>query len=333
MTLRNQGFERSLNLSESVDDVQILNNLAGGNVSADIALFRNNKRNISTLIWQHNINASSITNNRFVFPTTVPFIYTNGDVVNVTGTSLGNLNIIATYHVVDLVVGLGVLRNQSAFGLALTKGGSRIALGNINAAVTFLRSDEVTKENIFNIATPETLERGVSIEASNFSYDIGASFTDAFDTIDGNIDTANFLRTQKYTSNTSIATDKIVRIEGGVGIFDLANFNSNAANMSQDISPGIFITDPFSNVLEIKKTRAFSTSANPWEPGDPTLGKLTTKSTQVNIGDLFFENGIKFENFNVNSLEILTGSVGTEFTHKLPIKIDGVEYFVLVKSV
>jgi hypothetical protein len=327
MALRNQGFERSLNLGESVDDRQILNNLAGGNAQLDIALFRNNKRNTSTLVWQPNTNASGIVDNRFVFPTTVPFIYTNGDVVKVTGAGLGNLNTIATYFVVDLVVGLGILRNQSAFGLALTKGGSRIALGNINAAVTFLRNDEVTKENIFNIATPETLEQGVSTEASTFSYDIGASFTAAFDTIDSNIDTANFLRTQKYTTNNSIATDRQVRIEGGVGVFDLDQFNTTAANLSDDKSPGVFITDPFSNVLSIGKTRAFSTNSQPWEED---TGRLTTKSTQVNIGDLYFENGIKFESFD--GVEVITGSV-TEFTHKLPVRIDGVDYFILVRSV
>jgi hypothetical protein len=327
MALRNQGFERALNLGESVDDRQILNNLAGGNVQLDIALFRNNKRNTSTLIWQPNLNGSGVVDNRFVFPTTVPFVYTNGDVVKVTGAGLGNLNTIATYYVVDLVVGLGALRNQSAFGLALTKGGQRIVLGAVNAAVTFLRNDEVTKENILNIATPDTLEQGVSAEGSRFSYNIGASFTNAFDTIDGNIDTANFLRTQKYTTNTSIATDKQVRIEGGLVTVDPAAFNSSAANMLQDKSPGVYITDPFSNVLNIGKTRAYSTNSQPWVED---TGKLTTKSTQVNIGDLYFENGIKFESFD--GVEVVTGSV-TEFTHKLPVKINGVEYFVLVKSV
>jgi hypothetical protein len=327
MALRNQGFERSLNLGESVDDRQILNNLAGSNAQLDIALFRNNKRNTSVLVWEPNTNASGIVNNRFVFPTTVPFVYTNGDVVKVTGAGLGNLNTIATYFVVDFIVGLGVLRNQSAFGLALTKGGSRISLGNVNAAVTFLRNDEVTKENIFNIATPETLEQGASTEGSGFSYNIGASFTDAFDNIDGNVDTANFLRTQKYTVDTSIATDRQIRIEGSLITTDPAAFNTTSFNMLQDKSPGVYITDPFSDVLNISKTRAYSTNSQPWEED---TGRLTTKATQVNIGDLYFESGIKLENFN--GVEVITGSV-TEFTHKLPVKINGVDYFILVRSV
>lgn len=327
MALRNQGFERSLNLGESVDDRQILNNLAGGNIQLDVSLFRNNLRNVSTLVWQHNTSGSSVTDNRFVFPTTVPFVYTNGDEVKVTGTSLGNLNTIATYYVVDLQVGLGTLRNQSAFGLALTKGGARITLGNIGSSVTFIRKDAVTKQNILNIATPETLEQGVSAEGSRFSYNIGATFTAAFDTIDGNVDIANFLRTQKYTTNASVSTDKQIRLEGAMVSADPAGHNSSASNMTQVKSPGVYITDPFSNVLNITKTRAYSTNSQPWFE---ETGKLTTRSTQVNIGDLYFEQGIKVDSFD--GVEIITGSV-TEFTHKLPVKINGVEYFVLVKKV
>jgi hypothetical protein len=327
MALRNQGFEKALNLGESVDDRQILNNLAGGNIQADIALFRNNKRNTSSLLWKFNFNGSTITSNRFVFPTDVPFVYTGGDEVKVTGSSLGNLNTIATYYVVDLQVGLGTLRNQSAFGLALTKGGARIALGSIGGDITFIRKDEVTKENIFNIATPDTLEQGVSAEASTFAYNIGATFNDAFDTIDGNIDIANFLRTQKYVTNQSITTDKQVRLEGALVSQDPAGSNSTAANLALSKAPGVFITDPFSSLLDIQKTRAYSTNSQPWVE---ETGKLTTRSTQVNIGDLYFENGIKVDSFD--GVEVLTGSV-TEFTHKLPVKINGVEYFVLVRQV
>lgn len=327
MALRNQGFEKSLNLAESVDDRQILNNLAGSNIQLDIALFRNNKRNTSTLVWQFNTSGSTITDNRFVFPTTVPFVYTNGDVVKVTGSSLGNLNTVATYYVVDFAVGLGTLRNQSAFGLSLTKGGSRISLGAVGNSVTFIRADEVVRDNIFNISSPETLEQNISSEGTRFRYEIGATFNDAFDTVDGFIDASNFLRSQKYTTNTSIATDRTIKIEGSVLTTDPAAYNSTAANMSQSMSPGIFITDPFSDVLNISKTRAYSTNSQPWVE---ETGKLRTKSAQVNIGDLYFENGIKLDSFD--GLEVLTGSV-TEFTHKLPVKINGVDYFILVRSV
>lgn len=331
MTLRNQGFELTLNLAESIDDRQVLNNLGGGNIAADIALFRNNRRNTSTLVWQFNTAGSSITGNRFIFPTTVPFTFTTGDEVRVTGSSLGNLNAIVTYYVVDFAVGLGQLRNQSAFGLALTKDGPKVSLGSIGSDVTFIRRDEVTQENIFNIATPDTLEQGISQEGDRFRYDIGGTFNAAFDQVDSDIDSANFTRTQKYTLNTSVATDRRIRIEGVAITADPAGFNTSSTNLNDPNSPGVYITDPFASVLNIPKTRAYSTSAQPWEEG---AGKIDTKSAQVNIGDLYFANGINIDSFD--GVSVVTGSVSdpaTGFTHKLPVRINGVDYFVLVRQI
>jgi hypothetical protein len=98
--------------------------------------------------------------------------------------------------------------------------------------------------------------------------------------------------------------------------------------MTNAKSPGVFITDPFSSILNITKTRAFSTSAQPWFED---TAKLTTRSTQVNIGDLYFESGIKIDSFD--GVEIQTQTSVTGFTHKLPVKINGVDYFVLVTKV
>ena len=326
MALENQGFEKRLNLFESEDDRAVLNNLAGGNIQLDVALFRNNLRNTSSLVWEYNTNSSSINTNRFIFPTTTAFVYTNGDRVTVTGSSLGNLNTTTTYYVVDLIIGLGSLGNQSGFALSLTEGGSRVTLGAITANITFIREDIVTKDNIFNIATPETHENGLLVEGSAFTYDIGASFNDGFNTIDSNIDTSNFLRRLKYVSNTSIATERKISIEGGAISADPGATNNSNAALSQANSPGTYITNPFSPTLAITKTRAYSTSSQPWVEG---TGKLTTKSAEVNIGDLYFTNGITITSFD--GIASVSGNV-TEFTHKLPILINGIEYFVLVKS-
>lgn len=331
MALNLQGFEKALNLSESSQDRQILNNLGGGEIASDIALFRNNLRNVSTLVWQPNLNQSSITNNtRFVFPTTVPFVFTNGDRVKLSGSTLGSFDVNTTYFVVGLQVGLGLTRNQLAFGLAATKGGSLLSLAGISAAVTFTRPDEVTRENINNIMTPPTQEVGVTIEGSRFSYSIGPTFTAAFETIDGYIDTSNFIRTQKYTTNTSIATDRKIAIEGVVLSNDPASFNTSNASLAQPNSPGIYITNPFSDVTNITKARAYSTNAQPWIEG---VGKLVTKSTQVNIGDLYFEKEIKISEYE-GITEITASPLPkvSEFTHKLPVNINGVDYYVLVKA-
>ena len=330
--LRNQGFEKSLNLGESDDDRQILNNLAGGNIQLDIALFRNNKRNTSTLIWQYNTNDSSIVNNKFIFPTTVQFVFTNGDEVKVTGSSLGNLNTSTTYYVVGLELNLGELKNQSAFALSLTKGGNPIALGSITSDISFIRRDEVDQGNILNIAKPETQVNDQSLEsASAFTYDIGDTFGSTFTQIDSNINNANFTRSQKYATNQSIATDRQISIEGSLVISDPANTNTTAANLLRAKSPGVYVTDPFSSTIDINKTRAYSSNSQPWKEESD---RLSTKSSQVNIGDLYFENGIKIDDFDglIDQSGIIN-SATNGFTHKLPVKINDVEYFILVRKV
>lgn len=323
---RNLGFERERNLDESDDDRQILNNLGGGNIQLDIALFSNNVRNVSELVWEFNTQGSTISNNKFIFPRSVLFIYTNGDKVRVQGSSLGNLNPNLTYYVVDLELNVGLQRNQLSFGLATTPGGTRVSVGSITNNVTFIRNDEVTQENLLNLATPEILDSGVDLSGDAFSYNIGNTFTDAFDTIEERVGLFNFLRREKYVSNDSVSTSRRIVIEGSSTVGDPAAFNSSQANLDQDKSPGIYITNPFSSPLNIEKTRAYSTDSQPWNEGAEAL---VTKSQQVNIGDLFFPHGIKFD--SIDDLNVESGQASA-FTHKIPVLIDGVEYFVLLKS-
>lgn len=326
---RNQGFELEKNLSESVSDGSILDNLGGGNISADISLFRNNKRNTSELVWERNTSASYIESNKFVFPRTVLFIFTNGDEVKVSGSSLGSLNANTTYYIVDYEENLGDQVNQLGFGLSTSIGGSRVNLGSIGSDVTFTRKDEVTLDNILNLATPDTLNEEGELELRGaFNYNIGSSFSDGFNTVDSNVDLFNFLRREKYVSNASVSTDNKIAIEGVVSVDDPADTNDSQADLDKANSPGIFITDPFSpdGTLNILKTRAFSTSDNPFEE---ITSALRTRSEVVNIGDLYFENGISILDFDGLSPE--SGNA-TGFTHKLPILIDGIEYFILLKS-
>lgn len=326
MASRNLGFERERNLDESDDDRQILNNLGGGNIADDIALFRNNNRNVSELLWEADGDGASIVNNKFIFPRDVLFIYTNGDEVTVEGNSLGNLNSSTTYYVVDLELNVGSQRNQLAFGLSTTEGGSRVSVGAINEDITFIRTDIVTKENLLKLATPLILDSGVDLNGDAFAYNIGNTFTEAFDTIEESVGLFNFLRREKYATNGSLSSSRKIVIEGFNKINDPDAFNSSEANLNQPNSPGIFVTDPFSSVLNIGKTRAYSTDSNPWAEG---ADALVTKSEQVNIGDLFFSNGIKFESLDDLASE---NGLAEDFTHKIPIIVDGVEYFVLLKQ-
>jgi len=436
--LSNQGFEKELNLAETVDDVQILNNLAGGSIASDIALFRNNLRNTSSLIWQYNTDNSSIVNNNgvdeFLFPDSVPFIFTNGDEVklkgNVLGTvvlvpdapnsptyavdsvtlsgvmsgytsgtisftapatsggvtatgtitfsgsvptvvitnagsgytsaptasvsflgNIGGLNTNTTYYIVGLKVGLGEFKVQQSFSLSLTKPvlgitPTTVSVGTITNNVEFIRKDEVTQENILNIIPVSTPDQN---GAGWTGFAIGSasgSFSDSFNAIEDNINTTNFDISKKYVTNKSIATESLIGVEGLITVKDPGNSNISAAALTAAKSPGVYITNPFSSVTNIAKTRAFSSSSQPWAPSTdtedplaipPKIGKLTTKSTQVNIGDLFFENGIKLDGFDGDVTVTPVGTVNTgtstQFTHKLPVKINGVQYFILVRKV
>jgi len=326
MATANLGYEIVRNLQESDNDREVLNNLGGGDIASDIELFVNNLRNTSELSWEFNTHSSGIVGDRFVFQLTQDFVFTNGDQVMVSGSSLGNLNSNSMYYIVDYNPRAGVRGNQFSFGLSTSVGGSPVTLGSITSNVTFTRADPVSKDNLLNIGTPFILDSNASQSGGDFGYNIGDSFNEAFDSIESNIDGFNFLRGFKYLENASTNTDRPITIEGSLVVSDPVEFNDSETDLGADKSPGVYISNPFSDILNIERTRAFSSDANPWEKG---TSELTTKSNQVNIGDLFFADDIKFA--DIDDLNTESGSV-TEFTHKIPVLVDGVEYFVLLKS-
>ena len=354
MSQRNQGLARDNNLSEPIDDGQAINNLAGAGVDQDLFIFINNLNNTSELTWDPNGSQASITtsstsvaNKRFLFGQEVPFTFTTNDVITKV-TVRNNLNVDSDgdyvdephatddtkYYVVDLALGQGSFRNQRAFGLATTENGTPITIPTAwrTRFVQFTRSDAVTQDNIIKIATPEIQNNeansGGNIgAASSFSYSIGGNFNAAFEGIEANVDVANFKRVQKYSSNASVASDRDVKLEGVIRSADPDGANDAAAKLDRSANPqapGVYITDPFSDITNIGATRAFSTSANPWSEG---TGKLTTPSEQVNIGNLLFADGIEIDGLSITTASGNVKDPG-EFTHKLGVNIDGVEYFL-----
>ena len=47
----NQGYVRSFNLSETIDEVKSINNLAGGSISNDLSAFAGNTKNTSKVVY------------------------------------------------------------------------------------------------------------------------------------------------------------------------------------------------------------------------------------------------------------------------------------------
>jgi Leucine-rich repeat (LRR) protein len=105
-----------------------------------INLLNANVNTTTELTWRYNTEESTIVDNKFVFPTSVnTFTYEDGDIVKVSGTSLGNLNSTFNYYIVQS----GQTSGQVSFGLATSSNGSLVSLGSITANILFVRINAV----------------------------------------------------------------------------------------------------------------------------------------------------------------------------------------------
>jgi hypothetical protein len=87
----NQGYVRSFNLSETIDEVKSINNLAGGSLSDDLSVFAGNTKNISTVVYKPGLPNNQIINNK-IFRFDLLACYGNGDPIKVkAGRSISNL--------------------------------------------------------------------------------------------------------------------------------------------------------------------------------------------------------------------------------------------------
>lgn len=78
MTSINQGYVRSFNLEENLNGEEAINNLGGGTIASDLAIFAGNTKNSSKLIYKPGETNYSITDNKiFSFDTLA--CYGNGD--------------------------------------------------------------------------------------------------------------------------------------------------------------------------------------------------------------------------------------------------------------
>jgi len=345
-----RGLELKTNLAEPFEKRQALENLAGAGIDQDISIFVNNLKNVSKLDWDPEgldagiIDSSTgIPNSRFLFGRRVPFTYTTGDRVTievrdseegeVIATDIGGSDTNQTYFVVDFEFGLGNLRNQRAFGISSIEGGLPDDISNLDGKyITFIRDDGVNQDNLLRIATPDILnsaENTGEVGTENFfSYDVGSDFNEAFDTIENNVDSSNFKRREKYSTNASVTSSRRIEVKGTIQITDPASQLQDSNALDEDTAPGIFITDPFSPLQDITRTRAFSSDSNPWVVSGT---ELQTDSSQINIGDLNFASEFDVDGLTIDS-ESGSPAVTDDFSHKLPLVIDGVEYSVLLKQ-
>lgn len=307
-----QGFTIAKNLAESTLDNDVLSNLAGQPIGNDITLLFNNTRNTSVIsVASENISGASIT---FTDPNVLS-VFSNKTRVTV-GTSI--------YYVKNSN-GVNVFQLSSKSDLTDTVSSPPVGL--------YIRSDEVTAENLSNYSA---VRREVSGKNSQTGADTffteGVSVLLGGDTpktllgiIDSNIDAYRF-RTSKTLSTISDFTgSKPLLAAGTVIIKDPDNINVGGFSNS---TPGLFIYDKVSSSV----IRAFSSNQNPWEG---LTEYLECKSTEITVNNLVLENttagiSLQLKDPTIKSTSTAT-AVRANYTHKLPIKINGELFYLCLK--
>ena len=305
MAKQNQGYRRDLNLDETTVDTQALNNLAGAGIAADLRIIQNNLRNTSSLAY------SSNSNGFFVFPESVEAIFTNDDVVSVgTTVSIGSTTLQPSidYYICNS-------NGETQFKISTTSSTSAVGVSTITISGTpspvafdIIRKNPVHKENLKNYIMPE-----VQDAVGDFSWP--GNLNADFDSTASNIDTAKYFIDKKYRNLNDTTTDREVKYEGTVTSADPAGLNSGTSGLADPKSPGVFIGD----------TRAFSSNDQPWTE---TGSSLQTSSSEVSVGDLTFLGDIKIE--GISPVNHASAVDVANWTHKIPVTIDGVTYYLLL---
>jgi len=305
MAKQNQGYRKDLNLDETTVDTQALNNLAGAGIAADLRIIQNNLRNTSSLAYNSN------SNGFFTFPESVEAIFTNDDVVSVgTTVSIGSTTLQPSidYYICNS-------NGETQFKISTTSSSSAVGVSTITISGTpspvafdIVRKNPVHKENLRNYIAPE-----VQDAVGEFSWT--GNLNGDFDTTAGNIDTAKYFIDKKYQNLNDTTTDREIKYEGAVTSADPDKLNTGLSGLGNPKSPGVFIGD----------TRAFSSNDQPWTE---TGSALQTSSSEVSVGDLTFLGDVKIE--GVNPVNHASPVDVANWTHKLPVTIDGVTYYILL---
>lgn len=196
---------------------------------------------------------------------------------------------------------------------------------------TFIRKDIVTQENLINFIEPDidTNEDGAfKLFRTLDDSDVSGTLNETFEDSNIILDNTRFDLQKRYRTNEDISSNKDVKYEGVVIVKDPDNYNNNDTNVLLGGiagSPGVFIGG----------TRAFSSDNNPWTDEDElntggVSGALVTKSEQVGVGELSFQDSIRVDGILETDKKPLSGKTAADYTHKLPMVVNGETYFLLV---
>ena len=247
----------------------------------------------------------------FFFGSNNDFVFTQDDIVTVnTNVSVGStiLRPGQKYYICDSDGATKFKLSHFPFRIGI----STIVVTTVNpSSFYFIRDDSVSQQNLQNFVPPEVKD------VLNFTYlDPRYNINQSVSNIQNAIETAAFSITKKYkgTEDTTVNTD--INVEGCVVIEDPSKLNTGSSGLADPKSPGIFISG----------VRAFSNDSNPWNKVGTAL---STSSSSVNIGELYFADNISISGV---STESATEVAVTTFTHKLPVLINGETYYLLLRT-
>lgn len=319
-----QGYVKALNLVETNQDRQALNNLGGAPIADDIALFINNTKNESVLsikVSEYNsLSGTVIINNTTLEEVdNRSSVFTDRDKVQLR--TVSNTPISSTLYVKES-------NGINTFNLSAKSDLSDTFIFFPTENFLVVRTDEVTLANLKNIAVSvsrDTIGTGVGTSEDQ-GYTAIQNLNDAFTELYNYLDVANYDQTFKYISARDLATDQTIFIEGNVIIKDPSN--TIVAEGIISTSPGLYLTDPNSNINNISRVRAFSSNSNPWT--DDFAGTLSTDATSVTTGELTFLNGIKLAGVTVTTT---SGTVtSSNFKNKVKVNINGIDYYLCLTT-
>lgn len=321
-----QGYVKALNLVETNQDRQALNNLGGAPIADDIALFINNTKNESVLLIKtteyNSLSGTIIINNITLEESdTRSAVFTDRDKVQIR--ALNNSPISSILYIKES-------NGVNTFNLSTKSDLSDTFIFFPSEDFLVVRSDEVTLANLKNIAlivSRDTIGAGVSTtDNSQDNYDPIENFNAAFDELYSFLDIANYDQTFKYITARDIATNLPIAVEGVVSIEDPSNTIVTEGIIAS--SPGLYLTDPNSNINNIGRVRAFSSNSNPWT--DDYAGTLSTDAVSVTTGELILSNGLKVSGLTITNT---SGTVSSSnFKYKVKVNINGIDYYLCLTT-
>jgi hypothetical protein len=308
MAIAYQGFAIEENLFEATKDRDILNNLGGSPIGDDVSLLFNNSRNFSQLV----VTIDNIQSGQIIF-NGAPAVFSNKTKIQVDTT---------TYFIKDSN-GIDRFSLSNDVGLISTVVSPPVG--------TYIRSDEITFDNISNFSRIKRNANVNSVEDNNTQ--LGGVTTNEpsivpiktqLETFESNIDRYNFKSSQSIKINSDFLASRIMESNGAVIIQDPDGANNTGLTNN---TPGLFIYNSNTGT----GIRAFSSSDNPWSLSGSDLVVSTSDVNVKNLNFLFDTVVLTSKNSAVLSQTVSSTAVLSSFTHKVPVTVNGESYFICLK--